>query len=136
MDNWLEISAADAPEGRLERKLVESAHKHVGDERVRVVLRGQTSISPLVLPLLGSLLFFLVKPRTVIVTDKSVITVQESIFQQSKVARLVSHYPAGDVPIRRTRLGLKVGEDATIFAVPGSLAALDRAVAAATGASA
>ena len=130
MDGLAEISAGDGPGQRLERKLVESAREHLGDERVLSVLRGQTHISPVLLPLIAPLLFFfLVKPRTVIVTDKSILTVQENIWVQSRVARVVSRYPCGTVPIRRTRLGLKVGDDATVFAMPGSLSALNETVA-------
>jgi hypothetical protein len=125
MDEWLNISA-DAPRGRkLERMLLESAREHLGDAPVRVVLRGQTHVSPLVLPLVAPvLLFFLVKARSVIVTDRSIITVQESIWLQAKVTRVVSQYPRGGVAIRRTRLGLKVGNDPTVYAMPGSLGAL------------
>jgi hypothetical protein len=129
VDGWAEISADSGRGQGLEHKLVESARAHLGDERVLAVLRGQTQVSPVLLPLLAPLLFFfLVKPRTVIVTDKSIITVQESIWQQSKVARVVSRYPCGTVPLRRTRLGLKIGEDATVFAMPASLSALDETV--------
>lgn len=130
MDGWIEISAEGGRGQTLERKLVENAREHLGDERVRAVFRGQTHVSPVVLPLLAPVVFFfLVKPRTVIVTDKSVITVQESSWLQSKVTRVVSRYPCGTVPIRRTRLGLKVADDATVFAMPGSLGVLDDTIA-------
>src|SRR5438270_9720309 len=129
MDGWADASANGGRLNQIEDKLIESARKHLGDERVVVLLRGQTHISPVLLPLLAPLLFFfLVKPRTVIITETSVVTVQESVFLQSRVARVVSHHPRGSVPIRRTRLGLKVGEDATVFAMPGSLGALGRTV--------
>jgi hypothetical protein len=119
------------PPGRLERMLLESAREHLGNERVRVIVRGQTHVSPVVLPVLAPLLlFFLVKPRSVIVTDRSIITVQESIWLQSKVKRVVSHYPCGRVAIHRTRLGVKVGTDPTVYAMPRSLAALRGTVSA------
>ena len=133
MDGSPGISAS-TPRGRkLERMLLESARTHLGDERVGAVLRGQTHVSPLVLPLVAPLLlFFLVKSRSVIVTDRSIITVQESIWLQSKVTRVVSQYPCGEVSIRRTRLGLKIGDDPTVYAMPGSLSALGHTVAAAS----
>jgi hypothetical protein len=80
-------------------------------------------------PLIAPLLFFLVKPRTLIVTDKSVITVQESVWLESRVTRLVSRHPRGSVRIRRTRLGVKVGDEPTIFATPASLGAMSQTVA-------
>jgi hypothetical protein len=115
MDGWPDMSADAAPAGRFERMLLESAREHLGNERVRASVRGQPHVSPVVLPLLAPLLlFFLVKPRSVIVTDRSIITVQESIWLQSTVKRVVSHYPCGAVSIRRTRLAVKVGSDPTI----------------------
>lgn len=129
MDGWADTSAATGRLKRIEDKLIDNAREHIGDERVVVLCRGQTHISPVLLPLLAPLLlFFLVKPRTAIVTDTSVVTVQENIFLQSRVARVVSRYPRGSVPIRRLRLGLKIGEDPTVFAMPGSLAALGQTV--------
>jgi hypothetical protein len=111
--------------------LLENAREHLGDEHVLVVLRGQTHLSPVLLPVVAPLLlFFLVKPRSVIVTDRSIITVQESMWQESRVTRVVSRYRCGEIPIRRTRLGLKIGDDPTVFAMPGSLSALDDTVSA------
>lgn len=131
MDDWPEIPARAARRPRVEHMLLESAREHLGGERVLAVLRGQTHVSPLLFPLMAPvLLFFLVKPRAVIATDKSIITVQESMWLQAKVTRVVSRYPCGGVAIRRTRLGLKIGDDLTIFAMPASLSALDEVVAA------
>ena len=131
MDGWPDISAETARGRKVERMLLESAREHLGNERVRAVMRGQTHVSPVVLPLLAPvLLFFLVKPRSVIVTDRSIITVQESIWLQSKVTRVVSHYPRGGIPVRRTRLGLKIDDDPTVYAMPGSLRALGDTVSA------
>jgi hypothetical protein len=130
VDSWIEISAGGEHQQGLEQKLLSSATEHLGDERVLAVFRGQTHVSPLLLPLLAPLLFFFwVKPRTVIVTDKSIITLQESVWLQSKVAGKVSRYPCGGVPIRRTRLGLKIGDDATVFAMFSSLGVLEEMVA-------
>lgn len=128
IDDW---SPGLAPSGDFtgtERKLVDSLKEHLGDERVLTVVRGQTFVSPVVLPLISPLLFiFLVRPRTVIVTDKSLITVEESIWLQSKVTRLVSRYGSGAVPVRLSRLGLKIGPDRKIFAMLGSFPAMRKA---------
>lgn len=126
---------ADGGRGRrVEQMLLESASDHLGNERVLVVFRGQTHVSPVVIPLLAPLLlFFLVKPRSVIVTDRSIVTVQESVWLQAKVTRLISRYPCGAVPIRRTRLALKIADDPSVFGLPGSLRALDEMVWAASG---
>lgn len=119
------------PEGftrEVERKLLESASKHIGDEKALVVFRGQTFVSPIALPLIGSLLFvWIAKPRTVIVTEKSLITVQESIWSESKVVRLVSRYRRGSVPVELSRLGLRIAQDKRIFSMIGSLPEMRRA---------
>lgn len=124
------LTNAPTPGGptRTERRLLDGAKEHLGDEQVLAVVRGQTLVSPIILPLIGPLLFlFNVKPRTVIVTDKSVVTVQESIWMQSSVVRLVSRYHCGSVLIQLTRLGLKIGDDKRIFAMRGSLPAMKQA---------
>src|SRR5579859_4126322 len=66
---------------RIERKLVEKAREYLGDEEVLQVFRGQTAVSPVFLPLIGQLLFS-VKPRTVMVTERSVLTLQQSRWSQ------------------------------------------------------
>jgi hypothetical protein len=125
MDAWISPLSTVAPFSGPELKLIESVGEYLEDEPVVAVVRGQTFVSPLVLPIIGPLLFvFLVNPRSVIVTDKSLITVQESIWFQSKVTRLISRYRKGAVPVSRTRLGLKIGEDRRIFAMLGSLPAM------------
>ncbi len=106
---------------RVESRLVDNARKHLGDEEVLAVFRGQTSVSPIVLPVVGSLLFMLVKPRTVIVTDKSVVTVQGGAWSQSSVVGLVSRHVCGSVQVAVTRWGLQIGDDDKIFALPTTL---------------
>jgi hypothetical protein len=124
MEDW----TSAPPFSGTELKLVESVKEYLEDERVLAVVRGQTFVSPVVLPLIGPLLLiFLVRPRSVIVTDQSLITVEESIFLQSKVTRLVSRYRSGAVPVRLSRLGLKIGTDRKVFAMLGSFPAMRRA---------
>jgi hypothetical protein len=100
---------------RIERKLVERARVYLGDEQVLRLFRGQTAVSPLLLPLFGPLLF-MVKPRTVMVTERSVITVQQSRWSQSTIVALVSRHECGSVPVEVTRLGLRIDGEETIFA--------------------
>ena len=100
---------------RIERKLIEKAREHLGDEQVLRVFRGQTFLSPVFVPLIGPLLF-MVKPRTVMVTERSVITLQQSRWSQSTVAGVVSRHQCGSVPVEVTRWGLKIGDEDTIFA--------------------
>ena len=121
------LLAALTDEGLLaltERKLVENAAEHLGGEPASAVFRGQTVVSPALLPIIGPL--FMARPRSVIVTDRSVVTVQESIWFQSRVVRLVSSYKRGSVPLRLSRLGLKVADDPTIFATIGTFPAMRR----------
>lgn len=105
---------------RIERKLVQKAREHLGDEEVLRVFRGQTSVSPVFVPLVGPLLFT-VKPRTVIVTERSVITLQQSRWSQSTVAGVVSHHDCGSVPVEVTRWGLRINGDEKIFAALSTL---------------
>jgi hypothetical protein len=105
---------------RIERRLVENSGEHLRDEAVLAVFRGQTNVSPLVLPLIGPLFFKLVKPRAVIVTDASVVTVQQSIWSQSTVVGFISRY-SRSVPIEVSRWGLKIADDDKIFALPSTL---------------
>jgi hypothetical protein len=104
---------------RIQRRLLENSRDHLGDEEALAVFRGQTSVSPLILPLIGPLLFKLVNPRAVIVTDRSVVTVQQTPWSQSTVRGLVSRYDRS-VPIELTRWGLKIGDDDKIFALPST----------------
>jgi hypothetical protein len=106
---------------RIERKLVEKAREHLGDEEVLRVFRGQTVLSPVFVPLIGPMLF-MVKPRTVMVTERSVITLQQSRWSQSTVVGVVSRHACGSVPVEVTRWGLRIGGEDKIFA---SLATLD-----------
>jgi len=110
--------------GLTERKLIDDAAEYLGGDRVHAVFRGQTVVSPAVVPIIGPL--FLGRPRSVIVTDTTVVTVQESIWFQSRVVRLVSKYRRGSVPLELTRLGLKVADDAKIFAMLGTFPAMRR----------
>ncbi len=106
---------------RIERKLVEKAREYLGDEEVLRVFRGQTAVSPVFLPLIGQLLFS-VKPRTVLVTERSVLTVQQSRWSQSTVVGVVSRHECGSVEVEAGRWGLQIGEDEKIYA---SLSTLD-----------
>lgn len=106
---------------RIERKLVERAREQLGGEEVLRVFRGQTVVSPVLLPLLGPLLY-MVKPRAVMVTERSVITLQQSRWSQSTVAGVVSRHDCGSVPIEVTRWGLRIDGEEKIYA---SLSTLD-----------
>ncbi len=106
---------------RIERRIIQNSRHHLGDEQVRTVFRGQTFVSPVVVPLIGQVLFKLVKPRTVIVTDRSVVTVQQSSWSQSTIVGLVSRHECGSVAIECSRWGLKIGNDDKIFALLSTL---------------
>lgn len=105
---------------RIERKLVERAKEYLGDEEVLRLFRGQTVVSPLLLPLVGPLLF-MVKPRAVMVTERSVITLQQSRWSQSTIVGLVSRHDCGSVDVEVTRLGLTIDGDDKIFAALSTL---------------
>ncbi|MBV9537093.1 MAG: hypothetical protein JO321_16980 [Solirubrobacterales bacterium] len=105
---------------RIERKLVEKAREYLGDEEVLRLFRGQTSVSPLLLPLIGPLLFP-VKLRAVMVTERSIVTLQQSRWSQSTIARLVSRHECGSVTVEVTRLGLKIDGEEKIFAALSTL---------------
>jgi hypothetical protein len=105
---------------RIERKLVEKAREYLGDEEVLRVFRGQTQVSPVFVPLVGALVFS-VKPRAVMVSERSVITVQQSRWSQSTVVRLVSKHGRGVVPIEVTRWGLRIGGEEKIYAALSTL---------------
>lgn len=100
---------------RIERKLIEKAEKLLGGEEVLGIFRGQTFVSPVLVPLIGPLLFT-VKPRAVIVTERSVITLQQSRWSQSTVVGVVSHHECGSVPVEVTRWGLRIDGEEKIFA--------------------
>ena len=100
---------------RVERKLVEKAEGLLGGERVLGIFRGQTFLSPVFVPLVGPLLW-VVRPRAVIVTERSVITLQESRFSQSTVVGVVSRYACGEVLVEVGRWGLRIGCDEKIYA--------------------
>lgn len=105
---------------RIERKLVERAKQYLGGEEVLRLFRGQTVVSPLLLPLVGPLLF-IVKPRAVMVTERLVITLQQSRWSQSTIVGLVSRHDCGSVPVEVTRLGLTIDGDEKIFAALSTL---------------
>jgi hypothetical protein len=135
MNAWAGVPQDDGLLTGTQQKLVESAKEHLRGEQVLAVFQGQTFISPVFLPVVSALLFvFGARPRTVIVTDASVITLQESIWLQSKVSHLVSRHRRGSVPMKLTRLGLKVGDDAKIFAMIGSFQAMKQAAVVGSGA--
>ena len=100
----------------LERKLLESARVFVGDEYVVRIFRGQTLLSPVILPVIGSLPF-IAQPRTVIATEKSIVTVQQSTWSQCAIVRLVSRYARGSVPVYVSDLALKIADDEKVFAL-------------------
>ena len=100
---------------RIERKLIEKAREHLGGEEILRVFRGQTCVSPVFLPLVGPLLF-MVKPRTVMVTEHSVITLQQSRWSQSTVVGMVSRHDCGSVPVEVTRWGLRIAGEEKIYA--------------------
>jgi hypothetical protein len=100
---------------RIERKLIEKAREHLGDEEVLGIFRGQTFLSPVFVPLVGPLLF-MVKPRTVMVTERSVVTLQQSRWSQSTVVGVVSRHECGSVPVEVTRWGLRIDGEEKIFA--------------------
>lgn len=102
----------------IEHKLIRAARPHLGDEKVLAMFRGHTGLSPLMLPLIGSIVF---NPRAVIVTESSVVTLQQSVWSQSTVVRLVSRYQCGSVPVDVGRWGLKIGDDEKVFAALGNL---------------
>ena len=105
---------------RIERKLIEKAREHLGEEEVLRVFRGQTFLSPVFVPLVGPLLFK-VKPRTVMVSERSVITLQQSRWSQSTVVGVVSRHDCGSVPVEVTRWGLRIDGDEKIFAALSTL---------------
>jgi len=81
---------------RIEVKLLENA-TYLGNAQVLRMFRGQTLLSPVILPLIGYVPF-IVQPRSVIVTEKSAL--------HSRRARGVNrrssawpHYARGSVPI-------------------------------------
>jgi hypothetical protein len=105
---------------RIERKLVEKAREYLGDEEVLRIFRGQTLVSPVFVPLVGPLLFR-VKPRAVMVTERSVATFAQSRWSQSTIIGLVSSYELGSVPVEVTRWGLKIGGEEKIYAALSTL---------------
>jgi hypothetical protein len=100
------------------RKLVDAARPHLGGETVLAMFRGHTGVPPVVVPLIGSVLF---KPRIVMVTQSFVVTLQQSVWSQSSVVGLVSRHASGSVPIEVGRWGLKIADDAKVFAALASL---------------
>jgi hypothetical protein len=120
---------------RIERKLIEKAREHLGDEEVLRVFRGQTFLSPVFVPLIGPLLF-MVKPRAVMVTERSVITLQQSRWSQSTVVHVVSRHDCGSVPVAVTRWGLSIDGEDKIFASLGTLDDMKEVARLASGAAA
>jgi hypothetical protein len=82
---------------------------------------GQTFVSPVWVPLIGPL-FFMVKPRAVIVTERSVITVQQSRFSQSTGVGVVYRHECGSVSVEVSRWGVRIDGDEKVF---GSLSTLE-----------
>ncbi len=116
-------TGAPTTASRVVLRLVENAREHLGGEDVLAVFRGQTLVSPVMLPLVGSVLGMAVaKPRAVIVTNMSLVTVQMSMWSQSTVVQLVSCHACGSVPVKVTRWGLRIGDDDTIFALLSTFA--------------
>jgi hypothetical protein len=110
---------------RVVGKLVGNAREHLGGEDVLAVFRGQTRVSPVLVPLVGAVLGLSVaEPRAVMVTSTSLVTVQTSRWSQSTVVRLISRHDCGSVPVELTRWGLKIADDDTIFALPSTFATM------------
>ena len=101
---------------RVERKLLESARVFIGDGRVLGIFRGQTLLSPVVVPVIGSLPF-VTRPRAVIATERSIVTVQLSSWSDCVIVRLVSCYPCGSVPVYVSDWALKIADDEKVFAL-------------------
>jgi hypothetical protein len=106
---------------RIEHKLVDSAREHLQGESVLAVFRGQTVVSPIFLPLIGTMLA-IARPRAVIVTGRSILTLQQSIWSESKVTKVFSRHECGVVPVAISRWGLKIADEPTIFASLTTLA--------------
>jgi hypothetical protein len=87
---------------------------------VLALFRGQTAVSPVLVPVVSSLLFS-ARPHTVMVTNKTVLTLQQGYWSQSTIAGLVSRHECGSVPVQVTRWGLQIGEGPTIYALPSTL---------------
>jgi hypothetical protein len=104
---------------RVARKLVENAQAHLDGEEVSGVFLGQTLFSPILLPLVGSLLL-VAEPRAVIVSRRSVLTVQRSKWSESKVVRVISRHDCG-VPVEVGRWGLRIADEDRIFATFSTL---------------
>jgi hypothetical protein len=117
---------------RIEQKLFDGAREHLQGELPLATFRGQTVVSPILLPLIGPLLV-IAKPRVVIVTDRSIVTLQQSRWSESTTRDLVSRHERGTVAVTVSRWGLRIGEDPTIFASATTLDAM-RAVAELTAA--
>jgi hypothetical protein len=107
------LQMSSIKQATIEHKIVDGSREHLGGEEVVRIFRGQTGVSPVLLPLIGSILF---RPRTVIVTQTSIVTVEQRIWSQSTVRRMVSRHRCGSVPIAVGRWGLRIGKDAKIFA--------------------
>jgi hypothetical protein len=106
---------------RIEHKLFDSAREYLSEEPALAAFRGQTAVSPIFVPLIGPLLV-IAKPRVVMVTMSSIVTLQRSMWSESTVTGVVSRHERGVVPVTVNRWGLKIGEEPTIFA---SLTTLD-----------
>jgi hypothetical protein len=118
-------TGAPTTSNRVVFRLVENARKHLDGEDVLAVFRGQTRVSPVMFPLVGSILGVSVaKPRSVIVTKTSLVTVQTSLWSQSRVVRLVSRHRCGSVPVNLTRWGLKIDDEDAIFALLSTFPAM------------
>jgi hypothetical protein len=105
---------------RIERKLIGKAREHLGNEEVLRVFRGQTFLSPVFVPLVGPV-FPMVKLRTVMVTERSVITLQQSRWSQSTVVGVISRHECGSVPVELTRWALRINGEDKIFASVSTL---------------
>jgi hypothetical protein len=101
---------------RVERKLLARAIVFLGDECVLRIFRGQTRLSPVMLPVIGSVPFIR-QPRTIIAKEKSIVTVQQSAWSESVIVRLVSRYACGSVPVYVSDWALKIAHDEQVFAL-------------------
>jgi hypothetical protein len=91
--------------------LVEAARPHMEpDEQVCEVMIGQTMVSPVAYLIIGQLLFaFIAKPRVAIATDRNVYLFEGNMWMPKKLNGLLGKYPAGNAPIKLTKLSITIG---------------------------
>src|SRR4051794_21075546 len=95
------------------QKLAEAARPQMEpDEQVRVVMIGQSFVSPVAYLLVGQLLFaFVAKPRIAIATDRNVYLFEGNMWRPNKLNRLIEKHPAGSAPVKLTKLSITIGSE-------------------------